>query len=231
MTVLNLGTDAQHGSYACGTHELYRMDCAEFEALRARAGGHCEACGMAEEDAALGKLVIDHAHEYGLGAVRGLVCSRCNSLLSSAEYNMTPTQRGHTPWLRRYMANAWFMQVAAWARINDGLFGIPDVPGQGFLSRVLRHSGVANGCRRIGSQPTVSVAALPIDGHMTPVVKAVWSVDGGYSITLELKPTATAYKIHRVLAAGPNMPEASHMEIGRAYAAVAKAQGPQAVSR
>ncbi|RPE39780.1 recombination endonuclease VII [Streptomyces sp. Ag109_O5-1] len=225
MTVPISGAGAQHGSYTCGTHRLYRMDCTEFEALRARAAGRCEACGTAEEDAAIGKLVIDHAHEYGIGAVRGLVCSQCNSLIASAEYNMTPTQRGHTPWLRRYMANAWFMQVAAWARINDGLFGHPDVPGQGLRDLALRHPAVAHGRRQWGDHPDVTVKGTASDGSMVQVISATWSLNGGYTITMELQNTAgSAYRVRRIVATGPNLPEFQTTYAARAYAAVVKAR-------
>lgn len=225
MTVPIPGADAQHGPYTCGTHRLYRMDCAEFEALRARADGRCEACSTPEEDAAIGKLVIDHAHEYGIGAVRGLVCSQCNSLIMSAEYNMTPTRRTHTPWIRKYMANAWFMQVAAWARINDGLFGTPDVPGQELQGLVLRHPAVVHGRRQFGDDLVVTVTAAPIDGRMTQMLAATWSLDGGYTITMELRNTAgTAYKVRRILASGPNLPEFQTVYAARAHAAVVKAR-------
>lgn len=73
-----------HGS--CATHNVYGLDCAEFDRLRERADGACEQCGVAEEDTRHGRLHIDHLGPRGNPtSVRGLLCSPCNTSLGQSE--------------------------------------------------------------------------------------------------------------------------------------------------
>jgi hypothetical protein len=90
----------------CAVHRNYSLTCEEFEALWARAEGRCELCGT---DAS--KLVIDHDHRYGMAAVRGLVCTRCNLYIGAFEKLMTfPGMKCRNPggWFRPYFRRAWF---------------------------------------------------------------------------------------------------------------------------
>ena len=69
------------GKGPCHHYAYLGMPCDEYEALRARAGGHCEICGVAEEDTPRGHLVVDHFHgeaKTGASFVRGMICDRCN---------------------------------------------------------------------------------------------------------------------------------------------------------
>jgi hypothetical protein len=44
--------------------------------LRKEQDGRCAICGVLEEDAARGRLAVDHDHETN--AIRGLLCNNCN---------------------------------------------------------------------------------------------------------------------------------------------------------
>lgn len=82
-------------------HRFYLMTCEDFRALEARAGGLCEICRTET------KLKIDHDHGLGWGAVRGLLCQKCNSELSRVD-------AGHQePGLAvaEYLANSWYLQT------------------------------------------------------------------------------------------------------------------------
>lgn len=54
-------------------HRYYRLTCEEFDALVKRSEGRCDICGVITF-----LLVIDHDHDLGLWAVRGLLCPSCN---------------------------------------------------------------------------------------------------------------------------------------------------------
>jgi hypothetical protein len=58
------------------------MTCNEYDELQARAGEQCELCGTAETDTPRGALIIDHFQGGGLFFVRGLLCDKCNSVMS-----------------------------------------------------------------------------------------------------------------------------------------------------
>ncbi|WP_434744625.1 endonuclease domain-containing protein [Streptomyces sp. A-14] len=94
----------------CATHKVYSLSCEEYEQMWARADGHCEACGQAI-DRTKRDHAIDHDHRYGITAVRGIVCARCNGYLARLE---TPRFRptfisGPGRWFRSYFLRAWFM--------------------------------------------------------------------------------------------------------------------------
>lgn len=51
----------------------YNITLGEYEQLFVEADGKCESCGQTNRR----RLVLDHCHETG--AVRGVLCSACNS--------------------------------------------------------------------------------------------------------------------------------------------------------
>lgn len=86
-------------------HEMYRMTCAEFDALYEHAGGACQICRTPEAETAVGRLGIDHAKDYAYEAVRGLLCDKCNALMRRVD-------RGEK-WdagASRYRYDAWFVR-------------------------------------------------------------------------------------------------------------------------
>jgi recombination endonuclease VII len=77
-------TETRHATpgNVCNHFLKYDMSCDDFDRLRARANGHCELCEAPESDTPRGALVIDHFQGDGLFFVRGLICDRCNSVMS-----------------------------------------------------------------------------------------------------------------------------------------------------
>lgn len=73
------------------THLIsHRLTCAEYDAMRDRAGGRCEICRRRDRDTPRGELVIDHFTGRGTWFVRGLLCDRCNALMQRHD--------GTAPW-------------------------------------------------------------------------------------------------------------------------------------
>lgn len=67
----------------CYSHDAicrrYDLAPGEFEVMVVRSGGICAIC----EQVPAGSLHVDHNHETG--AVRALICSKCNFLLGNAD--------------------------------------------------------------------------------------------------------------------------------------------------
>lgn len=88
------------------THGQHGLSCEEFDELLRRAAGRCEVCGIAQAEATLQRLCIDHDHRRGTGRdhLRGMVCVKCNCSLSYVDNGMrAPTDEQAT-----YLQNAWF---------------------------------------------------------------------------------------------------------------------------
>lgn len=66
----------------CTHFDTYGLLCDEYDQLRARAKDACEVCETPEQDTARGALVIDHFQYRDVWFVRGLLCDRCNSVMS-----------------------------------------------------------------------------------------------------------------------------------------------------
>ncbi len=103
MTALR--TQIRSKGHETCNHKAYQLPCAEYEELLARADGRCEICRVAAAETVKGKLVIDHQYgtSAGLGAVRGLVCVSCNSVLGNVDAGKQVPQAQVTA----YLANAW----------------------------------------------------------------------------------------------------------------------------
>lgn len=65
-----------------GVHSLAQLD-----AMKAKAAGHCEICGIAEKDAPKGTLHCDHDHKTG--QPRGMLCMNCNQALGKFQDDPT----------------------------------------------------------------------------------------------------------------------------------------------
>lgn len=85
------------------------MSCANYAALLQRAAGKCEICGVPGAETSHGYLVIDHDYAYGFkgGAVRGLLCSPCNTRIAY------PTNDAHREAKARYLASPWHLERPA----------------------------------------------------------------------------------------------------------------------
>lgn len=87
----------------CHHFAYHGLTCDEYDALRARANGHCEICGIAEEETRRGSLVIDHCMAQGFHAVRGLLCDSCNIDVM----RRYPFCNRWAAEANRYAANSW----------------------------------------------------------------------------------------------------------------------------
>lgn len=92
-------------------HINYHLGCDEFEALAAESDGHCGICGVASV-----ALHIDHDHALGWRAVRGMLCHKCNSMLTSVDAG----KRQPTPEASQYLSRPWHAR----AGVTD--LGCPD---------------------------------------------------------------------------------------------------------
>lgn len=77
-------------------HKLYLLTCEEYDKLWSRTNGACTFCG------ATGTLHIDHDADAGAWAVRGLLCSRCNTALDSSRALLPDAA------VADYLANPWY---------------------------------------------------------------------------------------------------------------------------
>lgn len=93
----------RHGG-KCSTHRLYDLTCDDYCALAADHDGRCAICGIAGPETPHGFLVIDHDRRLGRWAVRGPLCSRCNTTLDAAWHTRTPAENAYLadPWWRRH---------------------------------------------------------------------------------------------------------------------------------
>lgn len=85
-------------------HSGYSLSCTEYDDLRRLARGCCKICKEPNS-----KLLIDHDHQVGSWAVRGLVCQRCNQHLKGVDAGRTP----RSPAVARYLAHAWHKRQAS----------------------------------------------------------------------------------------------------------------------
>ncbi|WP_329368867.1 endonuclease VII domain-containing protein [Streptomyces sp. NBC_00669] len=89
----SLRTDYGHFNGSDGTclhATVYGLTCAQYEEMRDRAGDCCELCRTPGPETPRGSLVIDHFDGMGVNFVRGLLCDRCNALMSRYD--------GTAPW-------------------------------------------------------------------------------------------------------------------------------------
>ena len=163
------------GAIRCATHRMYEMDCAEFEALRTRSADHCEACGIAAEETILGRLIIDHDHRYGNAAVRGLICSSCNSLLGALETGPSASSPAERQRFDTYLRRAWFLQVARWGRLHSPQLAISE-DERTLASTILRSSVVRTLTDATGQQPSVDLVSVLTPGpirHRADVMHSI----------------------------------------------------------
>jgi hypothetical protein len=86
------------------------MPCEEYEALRARAAGHCELCKIPEALTRRGFLVIDHFHGIkGTSFIRGLLCDWCNQSVMQCLDGLKPwgANREWEAAAREYERHPW----------------------------------------------------------------------------------------------------------------------------
>lgn len=89
-------------AHARCAHRVYKMTCEEYDALAARANGSCQLCA-----GPIRRGLLDHDHSVGRWAIRGLVCSRCNSRLMMVDHGRWE----RTEDVDRYLRNAWHLTL------------------------------------------------------------------------------------------------------------------------
>jgi hypothetical protein len=91
------------------THTLYGLTCEAYDALRDRAEDACELCRTPDHQTTRGKLIIDHFQGGGLFFVRGLLCDKCNSVMSRHDRTAPwgPASIPYRDRARAYHLNAW----------------------------------------------------------------------------------------------------------------------------
>lgn len=93
----------------CWHYSGFKLTCDEYDALRARAGGRCEICGIPEAEIYNRRLVIDHFRGRPASYVRGLLCNGCNSVMACHDGNKNWGPRTGR-WREKaadYAANSW----------------------------------------------------------------------------------------------------------------------------
>lgn len=83
-------------------HTKYQLTCDEFDRLRDRAGDRCQICDVPGSDTPHGALHIDHDASMGEWAVRGLLCSRCNTQLDSNVHVLDGAR------VAQYLSQPWY---------------------------------------------------------------------------------------------------------------------------
>lgn len=98
----------------CHHFAFHYLTCDEYDQLRKRADGRCEICKTPEEDVGGRRLVIDHDERPGMGhLVRGLICSKCNSVMSCLDGRKAwGANRRFEAAARVYAANSWHQPTA-----------------------------------------------------------------------------------------------------------------------
>lgn len=96
----------------CHHFTYHGLTCDQYDAMRARANGHCEICGIAEQDTRRGSLVVDHFRGRRTRVIRGMICDTCNaSVMQCIDGNKVwgPGTRALEDRARAYDSNPWQM--------------------------------------------------------------------------------------------------------------------------
>jgi hypothetical protein len=98
-------------------HRRYLLTCDDYENLRQRACGRCEICGVPVEETSHRMLYIDHDCRRGHWAVRGMLCTSCNTILGDGTGVLRTRQ------VIRYLASSWVDE-----RFGDAVVPKPEPP-------------------------------------------------------------------------------------------------------
>lgn len=93
-------------------HDAYLMSCDQYDELRAVADDRCQICGCDGASTNHGFLVIDHHAELGMWAVRGILCSDCNS------HRLPKSDPASDRVVRRYLAGSWYLRALSEAGLT-----------------------------------------------------------------------------------------------------------------
>jgi hypothetical protein len=102
-------------------HDKYRMTCEEFDHLQALVKDRCQICGTSGPETPHGALHIDHDAGVGEWAVRGLLCSRCNTQLDSNAHLLDSES------VAQYLDKPWYAAKLAELGLPSGSMPGPPV--------------------------------------------------------------------------------------------------------
>lgn len=92
-------------------YDYYHLSAEDYAALLERANGICDMCGeLARTQWNKTPLVIDHDHNLGWSAVRGLICYSCNAALAQLE-SRGRNLRTRASEAAAYLANPWHVRA------------------------------------------------------------------------------------------------------------------------
>jgi hypothetical protein len=165
-----------HGS--CPTHEQYGMTCQDYNDLRADSNGCCNLCGDTH-----GWMNIDHDHELGGGAVRGLLCPRCNA---GHMRRIDWGERAIDDRTREYLISPWYLRRHDLCLSYDPRVQVAPTDlnsaDQTELVRLCRLSVGTSHYAARKAQPAFThpgIAACLRARDLRPVMRLVWMVDRG----------------------------------------------------
>lgn len=82
------------------SHRIYQLSCEDYDQLVAEANYCCQLCQVPASETKHGHLVVDHDASLGDWAVRGILCSPCNTVAA-----VVGTKR---PEVQAYLADPWW---------------------------------------------------------------------------------------------------------------------------
>ncbi|MFJ8345056.1 endonuclease domain-containing protein [Streptomyces sp. NPDC094153] len=97
------------------SHRIYQLDCEAYDRLVDHAGNRCQVCGVTPEQTKHGFLVIDHDVREGQWAVRGLLCSKCNTAIP---FGSAPD------WAAEYLSAPWWREELS--RLGHSAEAVPE---------------------------------------------------------------------------------------------------------
>jgi recombination endonuclease VII len=113
-----------HSESNCVNHKQYWLTCEKYDDLLRRSDFACEICAKPHQNNGIYKKPhIDHDHDLGRWAVRGLLCHSCNT---SLDYPSMAECRS------AYLANSWYVKELARESMTPGT--IPPEPRIGTVA-------------------------------------------------------------------------------------------------
>lgn len=148
----------------------------DYEALLKRQGGKCAICRARPKSK---RLAVDHDHKTG--AVRGLLCSRCNHELMGSAWDSLAIASALWHYMNTPPAGGSWMPPEAQARlapVEDAARGAvrPSPASEGDLAIVARHSGKKPGAANVasGEGECTRPHVIPVGSESVPGKRGVW---------------------------------------------------------